>query len=246
MAGARAALGHDPVILMSSWSPPPSSERRDLRGRHPGQTAGAYRYADFGAWWRSSLDAHAAAGVVPTWSASRRPDFVPTGRTTWSACLFDASEDPTRNAGYGPALQAVAEAVADLSPRPLLIGPEVSGIAGNRVRSYLDALDAGGVLDQLDGIAHHLYNGGTASLPASFAGGMAAIAGDARGKPLFQTEFGPSPVDMFNVAWLIQNAVTVEGVAYLPGSQWGRQFASATQGLVSLEAPAPARCNASG
>jgi len=139
----------------------------------------------------------------------------------------------------------VAAATADLVPRPLLIGPEVSGIAGTMVSSYLDALAAQGLLDQLGGIAHHLYNGGNASLPASFTGGMAAVAGDARGKPLFQTEFGPSPVDMFNVAWLIQNAVTVEGVsAYLHWDLiWGDNLASTNpQGLVSLENPtSPAR-----
>ena len=33
-------------------------------------------------------------------------------------------------------------------------------------------------------------------------------------KPLFMTEFSPSSgPDMFNTAWLIQNALTVEGVA---------------------------------
>lgn len=242
VAGARAALGRDPLILMSSWSPPPSIKSiANFVGGTLGQSAGAYRYGDFGAWWRSALDAYAAAGVVPTFvSIQNEPDFVPTGRTTWSACLIDPSEDLARNAGYGPALQAVATAIADLTPRPTLVGPEVSGIANNRVQSYLTAMLAGGQLANLGGIAHHLYNGGNGSLPSTFAADMDALAGDARGLPLFQTEFGPSPADMFNVAWLIQNAVTVEGVsAYLHWDLiWGDNLsATSPSGLVSLENP---------
>jgi glucuronoarabinoxylan endo-1,4-beta-xylanase len=231
---------------MSSWSPPPSMKSiADFQGGTLGQTAGAYRYGDFGAWWRSALDAYAAAGVVPTFvSIQNEPDFVPTGRNRWSACLIDPSEDLTVNAGYGPALQAVATATADLTPRPTLIGPEVSGIANNRVQKYLSAMLAGGQLSSLGAIAHHLYNGGNATLPSTFAGDMDAVAGDAGGLPLFQTEFGPSPVDMFNVAWLIQNAVTVEGVsAYLHWDLiWGDSLTSTSpQGLVSLEGSNPAR-----
>ncbi len=81
VAGARAALGHDPLILMSSWSPPPSMKSvASFVGGTLGQSGGAYRYADFGQWWRSALDAYAAAGVVPTFvSIQNEPDFVPTG-----------------------------------------------------------------------------------------------------------------------------------------------------------------------
>jgi glucuronoarabinoxylan endo-1,4-beta-xylanase len=240
VAGAHAALGHDPVILMSSWSPPPSLKSIDkFQGGTLGQSNGAFRYADFGAWWRSSLDAYAAAGVVPTFvSIQNEPDFVPTGQNRWSACLIDASENRAANAGYGPALDAVTTAIADLASKPTLLGPEVSGIAGNRVQGYLDELAAEGRLDELGGVAHHLYNGGNAASPASFAPEMNAVAIDAGGKPLFQTEFGPSPVDMFNTAWLIHNAVTVEGVStYLHWDLiWGDNLsATSAQGLVSIE-----------
>jgi O-glycosyl hydrolase len=70
---------------------------------------------------------------------------------------------------------------------------------------------------------------------------MAAIAQEAGVLPLFQTELGPSQTNgfgMFNLAWLIQNAVTIEGVsAYLHWDLiWGNELSSATpQGLVSLE-----------
>jgi glucuronoarabinoxylan endo-1,4-beta-xylanase len=240
VAGARAALGRDPLILMSSWSPPPSMKSiANFVGGTLGQSGGAYRYADFGAWWRSALDAYAAAGVVPTFvSIQNEPDFVPPGPSTWSACLIDPSEDLAGNAGYGPALQAVASAISDLTLRPTLIGPEVSGIANNRVQKYLSAMLAGGQLSNLGGIAHHLYNGGNANLPSTFVGDMTAVAGDAGGLPLFQTEFASLSLDMFNEAWLIQNAVTVEGVAaYLHWDLiWPDSLASTSpQGLVSLE-----------
>jgi glucuronoarabinoxylan endo-1,4-beta-xylanase len=239
VAGARAALGHDPVILMSSWSPPPSiKSNQNFLGGTLAQDGGAYRYADFGQWWRGALDAYAVAGVTPTFiSIQNEPDFVPTGRTTWSSCLFDPIEDLTKNAGYGPALEAVATAIADLDPQPAFLGPEVSGIAGTRVQDYVSAMTAGGQIDRLSGIAHHLYSGGNAALPASFTSGMNAVALSTGGKPLFQTEYGPSPVDMFNVAWLIQNAVTVEGVtSYLHWDLiWGDITSTMPQGLLSLE-----------
>jgi glucuronoarabinoxylan endo-1,4-beta-xylanase len=246
VAGARAALGHDPLILMSSWSPPPSMKSvASFVGGTLGQSGGAYRYADFGQWWRRSLDAYAAAGVVPTFvSIQNEPDFVPTGNSTWSSCLIDATEDLAVHAGYGPALDAVATAIADLSPPPTLIGPEVSGIGGTKVEDYLSALDAAGDLNQLGGVAHHLYNGGTGSLPTSFNGGMNVLAGLAGDKPLFQTEFSPSPANMFNTAWLIHNAVTVEGVtAYLHWDLiWGESASSTNpSGLVSIESGSPAQ-----
>jgi glucuronoarabinoxylan endo-1,4-beta-xylanase len=240
VAGARAALGHDPLILMSSWSPPPSIKSvAGFVGGTLGQTGGAYRYADFGQWWRASLDAYAAAGVAPTFvSIQNEPDFVPTGTNTWSSCLLDPNEDLARNAGYGPALDAVADAIADLDPRPTLIGPEASGIAGSRVQDYLSAMTAGGELDRLGGVAHHLYNGGSASAPSTFNPAMSTLALSAGGKPLYQTEFGPTPADMFNTAWLIHNAVTVEGAsAYLHWDLIWSESATATSpsGLVSLE-----------
>ncbi len=242
----RAALGHDPVILMSSWSPPPSMKSiNKYLGGTLGQSNGAYRYADFGQWWRASLDAYAAAGVVPAYvSIQNEPDFMPTGNNVWSACLIDATEDLTKHAGYGPALSAVAGAIADLPSKPTLIGPEVSGIGNSTIENYLLALRDAGDLAQLGGVAHHLYNGGSSSAPSTFNSGMSSLATAAAGLPLFQTEFGPNPSDMFNTAWLIDNAVTMEGVtAYFYWDLIWDESASSTnpQGLISIETAPPAR-----
>ncbi len=242
VADVRAALGHDPVILMSSWSPPPSMKSiNKYLGGTLGQSNGAYRYADFGQWWRASLDAYAAAGVVPAYvSIQNEPDFTPTGGNVWSSCLIDATEDLTKHAGYGPALDAVASAISDLPSKPTLVGPEVSGIGGGTIENYLQALTTSGELDQLGAVAHHLYNGGSSSLPSSFNSGMTTLASSADDKPLFQTEFGPNPADMFNTAWLIHNAVTTEGVsAYFYWDLiWGESTSSTNpSGLVSIAAP---------
>ena len=82
------------------------------------------------------------------------------------------------------------------------------------------------------------------SLPSSFNSGMTTLADAAGGMPLFQTEFGPNPADMFNTAWLINNAVTVEGVtAYLHWDLiWGESATSTNpSGLISIETASPAQ-----
>src|SRR5262249_5007362 len=103
---------------------------------------------------------------------------------------------------------------AGIDRRPQVIGPETSGIAAMKVESYVAALRDSGQLDEINGIAHHLYNGGTASFPSSFNGGMTALPDMAAssGKPLMMTEYGAS-ADLLGTAWLIHNALTVESVS---------------------------------
>ncbi len=73
---------------------------------------------------------------------------------------------------------------------------------------------------------------------------MTTLADAAGSLPLFQTEFGPNPADMFDTAWLINNAVTVEGVtAYLHWDLiWGESATSTNpSGLISIETVPPAQ-----
>ena len=110
--------------------------QQDIVGGTLGQSNGAYRYADFGQWWRASLDAYAAAGVVPTYvSIQNEPDFLPTGSNPWSSCLIDATEDLTQHAGYGPALDAVAGAIGDLPSKPTLSDPRSRASAARPSRA---------------------------------------------------------------------------------------------------------------
>jgi len=242
VTAARASLGHDPVLLLSSWSPPASlkSNNNTLMGGTLKSVGGAYQYDAFGQWWMQSLAAYAADGVHPTFiSIQNEPDYV---APSWESCRFDPTENAT-NAGYDQALAAVASGLdtAGLDPRPQIIGPETSGIANNRVQSYVAAVQAGPGLADLDGVAHHLYNGGSADFPGSFAPQMTALADMAASsdKPLFMTEFGAA-ADPVGAAWLIHNAVTVEGVSgyFVWSLTWAPPSGNAPPGgLVTTENP---------
>ena len=241
---ATAARGGQPLkILMSSWSPPaylksngmtkppPGSGASDAGSPLPGtliKNDGAYAYAEFGDWWLRSLQAYAAQGVVPDYiSIQNEPDFY---ATDWEACLFAATEGGTVQgiaaAGYGQALDAVFGAIqgSNLTVKPHLIGPETSGIGSGKVQRYLAGMNSASFY----GVAHHLYNGGATGrnpAPDSFALSMATVATSVAGKPTFMTEYSPGGPTMFDTAWLMHNALTVEGVsAYIYWELiWGGQ-----------------------
>jgi glucuronoarabinoxylan endo-1,4-beta-xylanase len=219
--------GTPPKILMSSWTPPvylksngvtrpPFGSGASVPAGTLIESGGAYAYADFGDWWARSLQAYAAAGVVPDWiSLQNEPDFY---TPQWETCVFGATEGATvagiPAAGYGQALDAVAGAIqtAGLASPPVVVGPEPTGSNDNNVQHYLDGLDT----SKLGGIAHHMY-GSTSDNPApdSFEGAMRDVAtsGAAEGLPTFMTEYQPNAPTMFDTAWLINNALTVENVS---------------------------------
>jgi hypothetical protein len=79
-----------------------------------------------------------------------------------------------------------------------------------------------------------LYNGGMSANPDSFSVSMQGVATAAGSLPRFMTEYAPTPQDMFATAWLINNAVTIEGVsAYI---YWDLTWAPSS-GLVTTENP---------
>jgi glucuronoarabinoxylan endo-1,4-beta-xylanase len=229
---ATAARGGQPLkILMSSWSPPaylksngmtkpPSGSGTSDAGRPlPGtlmQNGGAYAYAGFGDWWVRSLQAYAAQGVVPDYiSIQNEPDFY---ATDWETCLFAATEGGTvqgiQSAGYGQALEAVYGAIqgSNLAAKPLIVGPESLGIGGSGMSRYMGGMNSA----EFYGVAHHLYSGGIGGdnpAPDSFAKSMTAVATLAAGKPTFMTEYSPGAPNIFDTAWLMHNALTVEGVS---------------------------------
>lgn len=230
-----------PTILMSSWNPP-ATLKSDGQLRGTGTLSkdanGNYDYAGFAQWWAAGLTAHAAVGVIPDYiSIQNEPDFPATQE---GACLFDPTED-ANHAGYGPALDAVKASFATLAApavAPKLIGPELDGIANGKLQSYMNGLTSSGDAGDVDVVAYHLYNGGTDSMPNSFNGNLAAAATAAGTLPSWMTEYAPANQNVFNTAWLIQNAVTVGGVsAYL---YWDLFWVTASppQGLVTVEDPA--------
>jgi glucuronoarabinoxylan endo-1,4-beta-xylanase len=237
---ATAALGHPPKIIMSSWSPPSylKSTGDTKNGGTLIRQGGAFAYAQFAQWWVSALAAYATNGVTPDYiSIQNEPDFT----ATWETCRFDAAEGT--NAGYGRALDAVSTAMksAGLASQPQFIAPEISGVGRNRVQNYLAQVSLG----EIGVIAHHLYNGGDGGAdpaPDSFNTAMIGLSATAAtdGKPLFMTEFSPMAPSMLNTAWMIHDAVAVEGLsAYIYWELiWPKPAAgSAPTALVTLEEP---------
>jgi glucuronoarabinoxylan endo-1,4-beta-xylanase len=226
---AAARGGTPPKILMSSWSPPAYLKSNGMTRPPPNsgsggtdpagtliQNGGAYAYSDFADWWVRSLQAYAAQGVVPDYiSIQNEPDFF---TAHWETCLWGpmegASMEGIATAGYGQALDAVYNAIAasTLASRPVIVGPETTGFRDNIVQKYLDGLN----LAQLGGIAHHLY-GSTEDNPNPdwFNGAMGSVgkAAAAAGLQTFMTEYSPNSPTMFDTAWLVNNALTVENVS---------------------------------
>ena len=240
--------GTPPKILMSSWSPPSYLKSNGMT-RPPYnagvtnavgtliQNGGAYAYAEFADWWVRSLQAYAAQGVVPDYiSIQNEPDFFTKG---WETCLWGATEGATMEgiatAGYGQAVDAVYNALqaSTLASRPVILGPETTGFRDNVVQRYLAGLN----LAELGGIAHHLY-GSTEDNPNPdwFNGSMSSVGkvAAAAGLPTFMTEYSPNAPTMFDTAWLMNNALTVENVsAYI---YWELVWGNSTPatGLVSI------------
>lgn len=220
--------GTPPKILMSSWSPPAYLKSNGMTRPPWGATnvsnavgtllpsGGAYAYADYADWWVRSLQAYAAQGVVPDYiSIQNEPDFFTSG---WETCLFGPREGDRLEgitvAGYGQALDAVYRALAasSLASRPMLVGPETTGFDDDNVQHYLANLDR----TQLAAIAHHMYGTPSANpAPDGFEGSMRGLArsSEETGLPAFMTEYSPDAPTMFDTAWLINNALTVENAA---------------------------------
>lgn len=249
---AAARGGTPPKILMSSWTPPAYLKSNGMTrppfnsgsGGTAGtliQSGGAYAYADFADWWVRSLQAYAAQGVAPDYiSIQNEPDFF---TPSWETCLWGSSEGATlegiATAGYGQAVDAVYNAIAasSLATRPIIVGPETTGFRDNVVQKYLSGLD----LAQLGGIAHHLY-GTTEDNPNPdwFNGSMSTVgkSAAAAGLPTFMTEYSPNAPTMFDTAWLMNNALTVEQVsAYI---YWELIWSpTPPTGLVTIASPSP-------
>ena len=246
--------GTPPKILMSAWTPPAylksngvttAAPRRigpDLSGGHADRERGRLRILRI-----RGLVGSLAAGLrgsrawCRTTSASRTSPTIYT--PYWETCLFGASEGASMNgiavAGYGQALDAVYRAIqaSDLATRPVLLGPETTGFLGGVVERYMAGLD----LEQLGGIAHHLY-GSTADNPAPdwFNGSMSTVGAAAAGVglPAFMTEYSPNSPTMFDTAWLMNNALTLENVsAYI---YWELVWnPTPPTGLVTIASPSP-------
>lgn len=235
---AQQSLERFPEILMTSWSPPAElkSNGELANGGTLVQRNGGYVYGEFGDWWLESVVAYRAAGVPVTYvGIQNEPDFT----AAYDSARFSPGEG--QFAGYGQALAAVRQRLSSVDSPPALIGPEVIGLNVANISNYLQNLDGG----DLDAVAHHLYSGGDPNAPDSYNGGMAQMAGVAAGKPIIMSEFAPEAQgpQFFETAWLIHNALSVEGVSSYLYWALGWRNREGNQpvdpGLVTLEDPRP-------
>ena len=201
---AKQRLGDHVKIEMSSWSAPaklkPSNSVNGKDGngnksnntlnKASGDKYGAYAYTEFANWWKQSLQAYNAAGIVPDYiSLQNEPDM----EADYAETLFDPTEGEV--AGYKQALNAVYDAVKTMPNAPKILGPEPLGIGYNNFQKYMSELDE----TKLDGYAYHIYHAGDGNdnsgnnylKPENFRKSMSAIgtAYGAKNKPIIMTEF---------------------------------------------------------
>ncbi len=223
-----ANLGRAPTVLLTSWSPPASlkaSGELECQGNVDTctlarATDGSFDYAGFASYWRESLDAYAAAGVVPDFvSIQNNPDFVPDALTPAEACRLlptegtetvsiDGTDTDVEYPGFAEALTAVTEALVGLEAPPGIAAPETSTIWS--VAEYTDSLD----LSQVDAISHHLYGTSPNAVDVPSLTALGELGQNAN-LPLLQTE---AQADGMDTAVLMHYALSAEGVsAYLHG-----------------------------
>lgn len=202
---ARQRLGNKLKIEMSSWSAPPSLKPSNSINGSAGNgdkknntlktsstdPYGAFAYADFAHWWKTSYQAYEAMGIAPDYiSLQNEPDM----NAEYEETLFEPSEKDGI-AGYDKALQAVSDSLNSLANPPKIIGPEPLGIGFNNFQNYMAKLDD----SKLGGYAYHLYHAGDGNdnsgqnylNPENFRKPMSSIASrwGSDTKPLIMTEF---------------------------------------------------------
>jgi glucuronoarabinoxylan endo-1,4-beta-xylanase len=207
---ASASLGRAPLVLLTSWSPPPALKQNGATFCATGPETctlvrtpdGRFDYAGLATYWRSTLDAYANAGLFPDYiGIQNNPDWAPAAGFSAEACKFLPSEGPDYP-GYDQALDSVIGALADLPRTPRILAPELVGTSGTE--QYLRSLD----LSRIHAIAHHLYG----TRPGDGAAGMSELfeLATSASLPLFQTEM---QADGFDTARLIHQSVASQGAA---------------------------------
>jgi O-glycosyl hydrolase len=218
VTAAKARLGNNFIIEMSSWSAPASLKANaSLNGSNGGVKASllkdsnGYVYDKFGQWWRASLEHYHAAGIYPDYiSIQNEPDMD----ASYEAMLLNPTETESI-ASYGKALAAVYKHLKGMSSRPDILGAEPLGIGWNDLQNYVNSAETDTSL--LDGLCFHYYhcgaNGHTSRYyyPADFIPAMTGIADSYYGKkPLFMTENcsmgDPKTNDAVYTAWIISNS----------------------------------------
>ena len=223
----EASLGRPIKLMLSSWTPPADLKQNGvLNGGTLIKKNGQFAYDEFAAYWYDSLVELGKNGIYPDYiSIQNEPDYENTG---WETCIFRPVESSSYP-GYGKALDAVYRRLQGLSRAPKILGPETAGIGSNLVQEYARNLN----MNQIYGVAHHLYNGGDPNSPDSFVSAMQGIASAFPDKPLFQTEYDQGTP--FTTALLMHYSLVEEGVnAYF---FWDLIWENSQRPFIQLENP---------
>lgn len=244
---ATERLGHAPVTILSSFTPPASLKANganQCEGTPDTCTLvrrgdGSFDYPGLAAHWRASLEAYAAAGIVPDYiGLQNNPNWVPPENEAMEACRFlptegtatvtvDGAEVEAAYPGFDRALTAVADAIADLSPVPRILAPETTGF--ELVADYLPHLD----LERVDALAFHMYGADPTAVNLGALRDLATLGRESE-RPLLQTEMQE---DGFGTAVLAHHALVDGGAtAYLQNDLVGLATApNAAQALVAID-----------
>lgn len=205
-AGQR--LGHTPTLFMTSASPPAALKANGATscGGNPDTCTlhtlanGSFDYPGFADYWRTSLDAYAAAGVAPDFIGIQNdPDWVPPSTAAMDACSFlprqgtatvsvNGANVQVPYPGFVEALTAVKSALAGLASVPKIAAPESTGVQSTV--TYASQLD----LTAIDAIAHHMYGSDTAAPDQSALLALNNLGQQSR-LPIFQTEMQSNGLD---------------------------------------------------
>jgi len=223
IAAATARLGHAPIVLLESTSPP-SILKANASTWCEGNpetctlartTAGGFDYAGLADYWRLSLEAYQGAGILPDYiSLQNNVDYVPPTGHPAEACHFlptegsvavatDSGSVSVEYPGYREALEALQPVLEGFASPPKVVVPDTTG--PDKVTDYLDALELGTV----DAIGHHFYGMDPAAIDTAGLEVLAELSATSN-LPLFQTEL---EADALSTAKFLHAALVTEGAA---------------------------------
>lgn len=242
---ATESLGRQPLVILTSWSPPPALKANGATLCQDNDAActlrqtaeGTFDYAGYASYWRNSLDAYADSGLHFDYiGLQNSPDYVPAFGGAGEACKFlpvegtqtvsiHGKHTPVLYPGFAEALRTVAAELSELASPPKIVAPETAGGAG--VSEYLPALDR----SLVGAVGHHMYGTDPRAVDTDLLGTLATIGQD-YGQPLFQTEM---QADGMGTATLIHHSLVVEGVSmYLQAALVGPSHAAGAGQLIAL------------
>jgi len=244
---ATDRLGRAPLLLMTSGSPPAALKAngsRTCQNEDPLCTLarnaeGAFDYAGFAEYWRSSLEAYEALGIHPDLiTIQNTVDWIPPDEEADEACRFlpEGGTAPVTTAdgatieaefpSYVTALAAVQEAVATLGVPYSFAAPDVGSTV--MVERYTNVLDAGAY----DAIAFHPYGTTPENVDPPHLEGLRDLAVAAQ-KPLLQSEMEGDGLD---TAILAHHFLTLTGASsYLQAVFVSPTLEAGALALISLD-----------